>query len=136
MIVGVEIITGRSSSPEVDSAAGFLEDACLRRGFPVRRLPEPTAIDNRLCLYLATSQEGYPLEELLDRGVRRDTFARLGKGHYLVRSWLSRARLHIALASRNGAGLMAAARFVAERIAEKQDFSHLDVQGPAATAAS
>ena len=131
MIVGAEIVVGRSPSREVAAAADVIERACKERGFAVHRLAEATRIDNRLCLYLSTVEDGHPLEDLLDRGVRRNAFARLDQTQYLVRSWRAGARLQVALAARSGAALVEAARFVAERIAGKQDFSHLDVQGPA-----
>ena len=108
----------------------MLTDACRERGFPVHRLAEPTSIDNRLCLYLSTSDGGHPVADLLDRGVRRNGFARLDHTQYLVRSWRARARLHIALAAKSASALVSAARLVAERIAGMQDFSQLDVQGP------
>ena len=130
MIVAAEIVVGEEPSSEVLSAAEVLVEACQARGFPVHRLAAPTPSDNRLCLYLSTTAAGYPVEGLLDHGVRRDAFARLTPMQYLVRSWRGQARLHIALAARTGQGLQAAARLVAARIAGKEDFTHLDLQGP------
>ena len=130
VIIAVEIIVGSRSDPRVEEAAEVLADACRQRGFPVHRLAEPTSIDNRLCLYLSTSDAGHPVADLLDVGVRRNAFARLDQTQYLVRSWRARARLHIAMAARTPAALLGAARFVAERIAAMQDFTRLDVQGP------
>ena len=130
MIIAVEIIVGRHPEPQIEQAADVLTEACQHRGFPVHRLDEPTGIDNRLCLYLSTSDGGHPVTDLLDRGVRRNAFARLDQTQYLVRSWRARARLHIAMAARSGAALVSAAKLVAERIAAMQDFSQLDVQGP------
>jgi hypothetical protein len=130
VIVAAEIVVGPQPTAEVLSAADMLAEACRGRGFPVHRLAAPTAGDNRLCLYLSTADAGYPVAGLLDHGVRRDAFARLTHTQYLVRSWRGEARLHIALAARTGEGLKAAARLVAARIAGKEDFTHLDVQGP------
>ena len=130
MIIAVEIIVGSRPDPQILEAAEILADACGQRGFPVHRLAEPTDTDNRLCLYLSTSQAGHPVADLLDVGVRRNAFARLDQTQYLVRSWRARARLHIAMAARTPAALLKAARFLAERIATMQDFTQLDVQGP------
>ena len=130
MIVAVEIVVGDQPPADILAAAEALEAACRSRGFAVQRLAAPTTLDNRLCLYLATAQGGYPLDALLDRGVRRDAFVRLDHTQFLVRSWLAAARRHIALAAKSGPALLNAARLVATRIAAQQDFSHLDIQGP------
>lgn len=132
MIVAVEIIAGRQPTPEIVRAVDLLAAACAERSFPVHRLAEPARVDNRLCLYLATADSGYDIERLLDVGVRRDAFARLGHAQYLVRSWRAEARLHVAMAARTEAALLEAARLVAERMVRKDDFSHLDLQGPPA----
>jgi hypothetical protein len=129
VIVAVEIIVGQEPDADITAAADALSAACQERQFPVQRLAEPTRNDNRLCLYLSTLEGGYPVETLLDRGVRRDAFARLTHTQYLIRSWRGEARLHIALAARTPAALQAAARALADRIAVKQDFTHLDLQG-------
>ena len=131
----MEIVVGREPSPEIESAAEILAGACASRGFPVHRVAEPTDIDNRLCLYLSGLDSGYDVERLLDVGVRRNAFARLDQTQYLVRSWRGQARLHIALAGRNGGVLAGAARLVASRIAGKEEFSELDLQGPVASPA-
>jgi len=130
VIVAAEIVIGPQPTADVQSAADLLVEACRSRGFPVHRLSDPTPIDNRLCLYLSTPDTGYPVETLLDHGVRRDAFARLTRTQYLVRSWRGQARLHLALAARSGEALKAAARLVADRIAAQEDFTHLDLQGP------
>lgn len=131
MIVAVEIIVGPNPEPEVEAAADVLAEACRVREFPAHRLSGPTTVDNRLCVYLSTLTSGYAVEDLLDLGVRRDAFARLDHTQYLVRSWRGQARLHVALAARAGPALVAAAEFLAARIVGKDDFSHLDTQGPA-----
>ncbi len=130
MIVAAEIVVGPLPNFDVQSAADLLAEACHSRGFPVHCLPDPTTLDNRLCLYLSTADAGFPVEVLLDHGVRRDAFARLTRSQFLVRSWRGEARLHLALAARSSEGLKAAARLVATRIAAQQDFTHLDLQGP------
>jgi hypothetical protein len=133
MIVAVEIIVGAAPRPEIARAADILEEACRARGFPVHRRAEPADVDNRLCLYLSTVEAGYDVERLLDIGVRRDAFARLGQSQFLVRSWRGQARLHIAMAARSEKALVEAAHLVARRLVAKDDFSHLDLQGPAAS---
>jgi hypothetical protein len=132
MIVAVEIIVGSELSPGVARAADVLAEACAARGFSVKHLAEPGRQDNRLCLYLSTADAGYDVTRLLDVGVRRDAFARLGHAQYLVRSWRGDARLHVAMAARTELALVEAARWVADRIIGQDDFSHLDLQGPPA----
>ena len=130
MIVAVEIIFGDNPSADVRSAADVLDEVCQSRAFPVERLPAPTQADNRLCIYLATSDGGYNVEGLLDHGVRRNAYARLNHTQYLIRSWRGQARLHIALAARSGPALCAAAEWLARRIADQANFTDLDMQGP------
>lgn len=130
MIVAAEIIMGTTPTAEVETAADLLDEACRHRGFPVHRLAEPSQVDNRLCLYLSTHEDGYPVATLLNRGVRRNAFARLDQTQYLVRSWRGQARLHVALAARSGRALVEAARFLASRISGKEEFTNLDLQGP------
>jgi len=130
VIVAAEIIFGDNPSSDVRSAADVLDEACRSRAFGVERLPAPTQADNRLCIYLATSDGGYKVENLLDHGVRRNAYARLDHTQYLIRSWRGPARLHIALAARSDPALCAAAEWLARRIADQGDFTDLDMQGP------
>ncbi len=130
MIIAAEIIFGDNPSADVQSAADVLDEACRSRAFRVERLPAPTQADNRLCIYLASSDGGYKVENLLDHGVRRGAYARLDHTQYLIRSWRAQARLHIALAARSGPALCAAAKWLARRIGDQANFTDLDMQGP------
>jgi len=130
VIIAAEIILGDNPSADVRSAADVLDEVCRSRAFNVERLPAPTVVDNRLCIYLSTQDCGYNVESLLDKGVRRNAYARLDHTQYLIRSWRGQARLHIALAARSGPALCAAAKWLARRIGDQADFSDLDLQGP------